>query len=932
MLVRRRDALLGLCLAALSGCGGGSVDAGDVLVVAQVDITPPDLSLVSGSNRQLQATPKTSSGITVPNRAVSWSSDDPGIASVSTSGLVTAVATGTTHINAAVDGVQAGIAVEVTPKPVVTVSVVPSQSALLVGETVDLIATPRDDNSQPLTGRVVSFASDNPLIATVSGDGHVVAVAPGLTVIRATIEGKVGNANVSVNARPATQLDFQNQPASSAAGTPLPAIRIEVQNDQGGAVSEGNVPVTIALGDNPTGAVLGGTKTVNTTNGVAIFNDLTVNHVGAGYTLVATSGALTQAESAPFAIVPGAPAALSITTQPSATATSGSALAQQPVIQVRDAGGNAVAKSGIQVTAVLNGAAGALGGVRTVATNAEGVATFTGLVLTGPAATYTLLFAAPSLTSVTSTGITIKSGPPATIAIIQQPPATARAGVVLSPQPVVEIRDAEGNPVAQAGVGVSVSIQSGGGTLSGSLTALTDESGHASFSNLSIGGAPGVRTLLFSAGSLGQAVSSGISVGTGPATALAMTTPPPARSSSGLILSPAPVVRIVDAFGNAVDPDPEVTITATLASGPGTLSGTTSVQTTNGSASLGNLVLTGPTGSYTIAFGATGLTGVSATVTIAPAADRLLLSTPPGANASSGIALPTQPRVQLANANGPVAAAGVTVAAVIASGQSGATLAAASATTDANGLATFSGLAINGLVGTYVLRFESSGLTPATSGSITVGPGAPALLTLPTQPPLTAENGSEFDNNVVARVQDAAGNNIEDIAVTVSVASGAGVLDGTTTRTTGSNGRATFNNLELSGLIGEYTLSFSTPGGASVISRSITLTAGPPRALVIQTQPSASAKSGVNFDAQPVIGLVDAGGNPVERRDVRVFAILETITGLGTLQGTASIVTNRDGVAAFSGLRITGIGTFRIRFNSSGLSSSTSVVITVTLL
>src|SRR5262245_30399908 len=227
MLVRQRNALVGLCLAALSGCGGGSVDAGDVLVVAQVDITPPDLSLVTGTTRQLQATPKTSSGITVPNRPVTWSSDDPGIASVSNSGLVTAVGNGSTHIKATVDGVHGDITVAVTPKHVASVSVVPNQVPLLVGESVDLIATPRDDDGRPPTGRVVSFSSDKPLIATVSGDRHVVAVAPGLTVVRATSEGKVGTSNIAVSARPAAQLDFQNEPGTGAAGVPLASIRIE---------------------------------------------------------------------------------------------------------------------------------------------------------------------------------------------------------------------------------------------------------------------------------------------------------------------------------------------------------------------------------------------------------------------------------------------------------------------------------------------------------------------------------------------------------------------------------------------------------------------------------------------------------------------------------------------------------------------------------
>ena len=94
MLARLRVALSGVALlSALSGCGGGSVEAGDVLVVAQVEISPPDVELVAGRTQQLQAIPRTSSGISVPNRQVTWSSDDLGIASISTTGMLTAFVT-----------------------------------------------------------------------------------------------------------------------------------------------------------------------------------------------------------------------------------------------------------------------------------------------------------------------------------------------------------------------------------------------------------------------------------------------------------------------------------------------------------------------------------------------------------------------------------------------------------------------------------------------------------------------------------------------------------------------------------------------------------------------------------------------------------------------------------------------------------------------
>jgi len=1115
------------------------VGAGDVLVVAEIEIAPPGVSLVAGTTQQVQATARTSSGIAVPNRQVTWSSDDLAVAAVSSTGMITGVATGSSRIHATVDGVRGSIPVTVTPKPVATVAVVPDQITILVGESGDLTATPLDAQGQPVGERVVTFASDNPLIATVSNTGHVTGVGPGLTVVRATVDGKTGSANVAVNDRPAAQLDFISQPETGAAGVPLPALRVAVQNDQGGTVTAGALSVTISLADNPTGAVLSGTRTVSAVNGVAIFTDLNLNRAGTGYTLRATSGTLKPADTAPFAIVAGPAAALGISVQPSATSPSGVVLAEQPVVRVYDANGNAVAKAGVQVTAALQGTGGTLDGTRTIVTNPEGVATFINLALSGSPGTYTLLFAAPGLTAVASSGIAL-TGVATRLTMTQQPAATAQSGVPLSRQPVVQLRDVQGNAIAQVGVPVAASINSGGGALSGVLTALTDAAGRATFANLSIGGAAGTRTLLFSAPGLTSVVSENVAVGPGPASALAITTAPPSTTTSGAVLSPAPVARVVDAFGNPVDPNPEVPVTVAIASGTGgSLGGQTSVTTVNGVAQFSGLILNGPSGSYSLRFSGAGLTpavsstiaiggvtptalfvvtepsptapsgvafaqqpvveirdnlgnpaptsgtlvtaaiasgggtllgatalatngsgqavftdlaisgtpgprtlsftasglagatssainlgapppgalkiltepsstavsgvvlpgqpvveftdveggpisgatitatinngpagsslsgataltdasGVasfsalaitggagsytlrfqsgdvavtSATVTINPVPVKLVLAPAPGASATSGAPLPTQPAVQIADGNGvAVPAAGATVTVVIASGPSGATLAGASAVSDAAGLATFSGLAITGLIGTYTLRFQSTGLTSVTSGNIVLGVGAPALLTMFTEPPKTAINDQALGNSSVVRVRDAGGNSIPNIVVTAALASGAGIVKGTLDRTTASNGRATFNDLELVGLIGPYTLAFTAPGGAFVVSRVITLSPGAAAALALQVEPSASAKSGVNLAVQPTVDLRDSGGNLVTSTGVKVDAALETVSGAGTFGGTTQVSTV-SGVASFTNLRITGSGTFRIRFTSNGMTSVTSTTIVVT--
>jgi hypothetical protein len=70
-------------------------------------------------------------------------------------------------------------------------------------------------------------------------------------------------------------------------------------------------------------------------------------------------------------------------------------------------------------------------------------------------------------------------------------PATAQSGIPFVTQPVVELQDALGNPVSQPNVVVTASIVSGGGALGGSLTATTNGSGRASFTDLSVAGLVG---------------------------------------------------------------------------------------------------------------------------------------------------------------------------------------------------------------------------------------------------------------------------------------------------------------------------------------------------------------------------------------------------------------------------------------------------------
>ena len=65
--------------------------------------------------------------------------------------------------------------------------------------------------------------------------------------------------------------------------------------------------VTVAIGTNPSGGTLSGTKTVNAVAGVATFSGLSIDNIGTGYTLVASASGLTSGTSTAFDITSKGP-------------------------------------------------------------------------------------------------------------------------------------------------------------------------------------------------------------------------------------------------------------------------------------------------------------------------------------------------------------------------------------------------------------------------------------------------------------------------------------------------------------------------------------------------------------------------------------------------------------------------------------------------
>ena len=152
-----------------------------------------------------------------------------------------------------------------------------------------------------------------------------------------------------------------------------------------------------------------------------------------------------------------------------------------------------------------------------------------------------------------------------------------------------------------------------------------------------------------------------------------------------------------------------------------------------------------------------------------------------------------------------------TVTIAVASGPGGFTSGSTTSVAAASGVATFSNLVLDS-VGNYTLAVSDSGLTRATTGTISVNPGAANKLVVK-QTPSTGTAGQALGALTVS-VEDAVGNVLtgNTSTVTIAVASGPGGLISTSTTSVAAvSGVATFSNLVLD-TSGSYTLTVSDSG------------------------------------------------------------------------------------------------------------------------
>ncbi len=200
---------LSLCLLAstvtLNACGGGGDGGGGggpptqpgVVTVASVSVSPSDQTLAPRQTAQLTATVKDAQGNALSGHSVDWSSSSSSVVTVSSAGLVTAVAAGSATITATSEG-KSGTAQVTVIAPVATVTLAAPLTTMVPQQTMQLTALLKDQGGATLSGRTVTYTSSAAQVLTVNASGLVTAVGVGTATVTATSEGKNGTIDLAV--------------------------------------------------------------------------------------------------------------------------------------------------------------------------------------------------------------------------------------------------------------------------------------------------------------------------------------------------------------------------------------------------------------------------------------------------------------------------------------------------------------------------------------------------------------------------------------------------------------------------------------------------------------------------------------------------------------------------------------------------------------
>jgi adhesin/invasin len=447
----------------------------------------------------------------------------------------------------------------------------------------------------------------------------------------------------------------------------------------------------------------------------------------------------------------------------------------------------------------------------------------------------------------------------AKLLLTAQPSAIATTGIPFEQQPVLQLADPAGNPIARADVAVTVQIADGGGSLEGTTTAVSTADGQVIFTDLAIRGSPGTRRLVFAADGFASATSDLVALGVGVPASIALAAGDQQTAVVGTAVAIAPAVIVKDADGN---PLPGVPVTFSVTAGGGSVTGGSVTTGSDGVATVGQWTVGKSAGTNKLKAEVTGtaLSGspVVFTATGVPgplSTDKTTVEAAPGSiPASNGSAASTiTVTARDAFGNG---LSGLEV--VLAAPGDGNAVTQPAGSTNGSGVAT--GKLSSTRAGSVVISATVAGTAIPQTANVTVNPAAPAA----SKSSATVPNGTAGSATPIAiSLKDAFGNPVPGAASSISIqVTGANTVNGINAHDDGG---------------GNYSASY-TPiktgtdqvqvrvGGTSVLAGPFPsqVVAGPANAATT----TADVSGGSIFFQIPITVAVhvrDAQGNPLRR-------------------------------------------------------------------
>lgn len=242
--------------------------APEEIPVSSVTINQPAAEMVVGETVQLSANVLPSNAT---DKTLSWASSKQSVATVSSDGLVTAIAEGSSTITVTAGDKSASCKVTVEKKvvPVSSVSLNLTELSLVEGEESTLVATVKPNDADDKT---VTWKSSDATIVSVNSEGKVSALKAGTATITASAGDKSASCKVTVEKKfiPVTSVTLNKSELSIVEGsqeTLIATVKPDDATDKTVTWKSSN-PLVVSVGDDgKVTAIKKGTSSVTASSG-----------------------------------------------------------------------------------------------------------------------------------------------------------------------------------------------------------------------------------------------------------------------------------------------------------------------------------------------------------------------------------------------------------------------------------------------------------------------------------------------------------------------------------------------------------------------------------------------------------------------------------------------------------------------------------------